>query len=223
MVLLGEPFPNFTAQTQLGQIKFHEWLGNSWGILFSHPSDFTPVCTTELARVVKLMPEFRRLGVKVIALSCNTVDSHRKWIEDIKVYAGMNDQDDFPYPIIDDCSRELATALGMLDPDEKDSHGIPLTARAVFIVDPTKKMRLSILYPANTGRNFDEIIRVIESLQLTEKHKVATPVDWKKGDNVVIQPTVSINEAKAQFPKFKVVNLPSGKSYLRIAPQPTDL
>ncbi|XP_076248832.1 peroxiredoxin 6a [Calliopsis andreniformis] len=220
MVLLGETFPNFVAETQIGTINFHDWLGNSWGILFSHPHDFTPVCTTELGRVAKLMPEFERLGVKVIALSCNSVDSHRKWIEDIKAYSELSDKE-FPYPIIEDESRRLATLLGMLDPAEVNSEGIPLAARAVFIIDPAKKMRLSILYPATTGRNFDEILRVIESLQLTEKYKVATPVDWKKGDNVMIQPTVSDEEAKTVYDNIKTVTLPSGKTYMRIVPQPT--
>ncbi|CAL7951627.1 unnamed protein product [Xylocopa violacea] len=219
MVLLGETFPNFEAETQIGPINFHDWLGDSWGILFSHPNDFTPVCTTELARVLKLIPEFEKLGVKIVALSCNSIDSHRKWIEDIKAYAEMNDKE-FPYPIIEDETRKLATLLGMLDPAEVDSYGIPMTARAVFIIDPTKKMRLSILYPATTGRNFDEILRVIESLQLTEKYKVATPVDWKKGDQVMIQPTVSDEEAKKLYNDIKTVTLPSGKTYLRIVPQP---
>lgn len=219
MVLLGETFPNFIADTQMGPINFHEWLANSWGILFSHPNDFTPVCTTELARMLKLMPEFEKLGVKVIALSCNSVDSHRKWIEDIKAYAEMTDKE-FPYPIVEDETRKLATLLGMLDPAEVDDHGIPMTARAVFIIDPAKKMRLSILYPATTGRNFDEILRVIESLQLTEKHKIATPVDWKTGDQVMIQPTVSDEEAKTLYNNIKTVSLPSGKPYLRIVSQP---
>ncbi|KAI4472261.1 hypothetical protein M0802_017000, partial [Mischocyttarus mexicanus] len=178
MVLLGETFPNFTAETQNGKIDFHDWLGDSWGILFSHPNDFTPVCTTELARVAKLMPEFNRLGIKVIALSCNSIDSHHKWIEDIKSYGEITDEE-FPYPIIEDESRRLATMLGMLDPAEVDSQGLPMSARAVFIIDSSKKMRLSILYPATTGRNFDEILRVVESLHLTDKFKVATPVDWK--------------------------------------------
>ena len=154
MVLLGETFPNFVAETQIGTINFHDWLGDSWGILFSHPNDFTPVCTTELARVAKLMPDFEKLGVKVIALSCNSVDSHHRWIEDIKAYGELTDTE-FPYPIIEDESRKLATLLGMLDPAELDSHGIPMTARAVFIIDSAKKMRLSILYPATTGRNFE--------------------------------------------------------------------
>ncbi|XP_014602404.1 PREDICTED: peroxiredoxin-6 [Polistes canadensis] len=220
MILLGETFPNFTADTQNGKINFHDWLGDSWGILFSHPNDFTPVCTTELARVAKLMPEFNRLGIKVIALSCNSVDSHHKWIEDIKSYGEITDEE-FPYPIIEDESRRLATMLGMLDPAEVDNQGLPLSARAVFIIDPSKKMRLSILYPATTGRNFDEILRVIESLHLTDKFKVATPVDWKKGEEVMVQPTVTENEAKELFPTVKTVNLPSGKTYLRIVSQPT--
>ena len=220
MVLLGETFPNFVAETQIGTINFHDWLGDSWGILFSHPNDFTPVCTTELARVAKLMPNFEKLGVKVIALSCNSVDSHHIWIEDIKAYGELADTE-FPYPIIEDESRKLATLLGMLDPAELDSHGIPMTARAVFIIDSAKKMRLSILYPATTGRNFDEILRVIESLLLTEKCQVATPVDWKKGENVMIQPTVSDDEAKTLYDDIKTVTLPSGKSYMRIVPQPT--
>ncbi|EFN63769.1 Peroxiredoxin-6 [Camponotus japonicus] len=222
MVLLGEIFPDFTADTQLGTIKLHEWLGDSWGILFSHPNDFTPVCTTELARVAKLMPEFKRLGVKVIALSCNSVESHRKWIKDIQSYGEITDEE-FPYPIIEDQTRKLATSLGMLDPAEIDNRtGLPMSARAVFIIDPVKKMRLSILYPATTGRNFDEIIRVIESLQLTEKYKVATPVDWKKGGDVMIDPSVSDSEAKASYNDIKTVMLPSGKTYLRIVPQPID-
>ncbi|XP_076643176.1 peroxiredoxin 6a [Halictus rubicundus] len=219
MVLLGETFPNFDAETQNGTINFHNWLGNSWGILFSHPNDFTPVCTTELARVAKLMPEFKKLGVKVIGLSCNSVDSHRKWIEDIKSYGEIKDE--FPYPIIEDESRKLASSLGMLDPAEVDGYGIPMSARAVFIIDPAKKMRLSILYPATTGRNFDEILRVIESLQLTEKYKVATPADWKIGQDVMIQPTVSEDEAKTLYDNIKTLTLPSGKTYLRIVPQPT--
>lgn len=222
MVLLGEIFPNFTANTQLGSIKLHDWLGDSWGILFSHPNDFTPVCTTELARVAKLMPEFRRLDVKVIALSCNTVESHRKWIRDIKSYGEITDEE-FPYPIIEDETRKLATSLGMLDPMETDREtGLSMSARAVFIIDPLKRMRLSILYPATTGRNFDEIIRVIESLQLTEKYKVATPVDWRKGDDVMIDPSVSDSEAKASYNDIKTVTVPSGKTYLRIVPQPID-
>ncbi|XP_019871339.1 peroxiredoxin-6 [Aethina tumida] len=219
MVTLGEVFPNFKAKTTIGDITFHDWLKDSWGILFSHPADFTPVCTTELARVIQLQPEFTKRNVKVIALSCDPVETHLKWAMDIKAYAGYN-KDEFPYPIIADENRELATELNMIDPDEKDSSGVPLTARAVFIVDPKKKMRLSILYPATTGRNFDEILRVIDSLQLCDKHKVATPVDWKKGDDVMIQPTVSDSEAKTLFPSVTVIALPSRKEYLRKTAQP---
>ncbi|XP_046736773.1 peroxiredoxin-6 [Diprion similis] len=222
MVLLGEIFPNFTANSDIGQIKFHEWIGDSWAILFSHPNDFTPVCTTELARVAKLIPEFEKRGVKVIALSCNSVNSHIQWIKDIKAYGEITEKN-FPYPIIEDESRTIVTALGMLDPDEVDSTGSPVSARSVFIIDPKKKMRLSILYPATTGRNFDEILRVIDSLQLTDKHKVATPVDWKNGDDVMIQPTVNDKEAKSLFgDDIKVTNLPSGKPYLRSIQQPID-
>ncbi|XP_046587970.1 peroxiredoxin-6 isoform X2 [Neodiprion virginianus] len=192
MVLLGEIFPNFTANSDIGQIKFHEWIGDSWAILFSHPNDFTPVCTTELARVAKLIPEFEKRSVKVIALSCNSVKSHIQWIKDIKAYGEITEAN-FPYPIIEDESRTIVTALGMLDPDEVDSTGLPVSARSVFIIDPKKKMRLSILYPATTGRNFDEILRVIDSLQLTDKHKVATPVDWKV---IEMKSRLCIEEAK---------------------------
>lgn len=220
MVNLGDEFPNFTADTTSGEIKFHDWLGNSWGILFSHPSDFTPVCTTELGRVAQLMPEFEKRKVKVIALSCDPVSSHQKWIDDIKSYAKIHTKD-FPYPIIADESRHLAVQLGMLDPIEKDKDGLPLTCRAVFIVDPKKLLRLSILYPATTGRNFDEILRVIDSLQLTDTNKVATPVDWKQGDNCMVLPTVSAEEVKQLFPKgVSHIDMPSGKPYLRITPQP---
>ncbi|XP_044764102.1 peroxiredoxin-6 [Coccinella septempunctata] len=211
---LGDEFPNFTANTTIGEIKFHDWLGDSWGVFFSHPADFTPVCTTELARVVKLYPEFVKRNVKPIALSCDTVDSHNKWIEDLKVFAEYSG-DGFPYPIISDEGRDLACQLNMLDPDEKDKDGIPLTARAVFIIDSKKKMRLSLLYPATVGRNFDEILRVLDALMLTDKHKVATPVDWKPGQAVMIQPTVSDDEAKKLFPIMTVVALPSGNKYIR--------
>ncbi|KAK9892624.1 hypothetical protein WA026_021003 [Henosepilachna vigintioctopunctata] len=211
---LGDEFPNFTANTSIGEIKFHDWLGDSWGILFSHPADFTPVCTTELARVVKLNSEFAKRNVKPIALSCDTVESHQKWIADIKVYAEYWEEG-FPYPIISDSERDLACQLRMLDPDEKDSEGIPLTARAVFIIDNKKKVRLSFLYPATVGRNFDEILRVIDALQLTDKHKVATPADWKPGRPVMIQPSLNDEDAKTLFPVMTVVALPSGNKYIR--------
>ncbi|XP_970660.3 peroxiredoxin-6 [Tribolium castaneum] len=219
MVNLGDIFPNFSADTTVGPIKFHDWLGDSWGILFSHPADFTPVCTTELARVVQLHSEFAKRGVKVIALSCDSVETHKKWLNDIKMYAGYS-MEGFPYPLIADEDRKLATTLQMIDQDEKDSQGIPLTARAVFIIDAKKRMRLSILYPATTGRNFDEILRVIDSLQLTDKHRVATPVDWKPQEHVMVQPTVSDEEVKTLFPQLTIVALPSGKNYIRRTPQP---
>ncbi|XP_057672684.1 peroxiredoxin-6 [Diorhabda carinulata] len=214
MVILGEQFPNFTAKTTIGDILFHEWLGDSWGILFSHPADFTPVCTTELARLVKLIPEFTKRNTKIIALSCDSVDSHLKWTNDIIAYSGYPNSV-FPYPIIADEDRTLTIELGMIDSNEKDSHGIPLAARSVFIVDSNKTLRLSILYPATTGRNFDEILRVLDSLQLCDKHKVATPADWVPGDDVMIQPSVPDDEAKNIFPNVNVITFPSGKHYLR--------
>ncbi|XP_026314158.1 peroxiredoxin-6 [Hyposmocoma kahamanoa] len=216
MLLLGETFPNFTADSTAGEINFHEWLGDSWGILFSHPSDFTPVCTTELARVIKLMPEFAKRNTKVIGLSCDSIASHVEWCKDIITYAGINEDEKFPYPIIEDNQRKIATKLGMLDNDELDTAGMPLTARAVFIVDPNKKYRLSILYPATTGRNFDEILRVIDSMQLTDTAKVATPADWKMGGECMVLPTVPDDKLTSVFPQgVTVVPLPSGKKYLR--------
>jgi 1-Cys peroxiredoxin 6 len=220
MLNLGDEFPNFKADTTIGPIQFHEWVGDSWAIFFSHPSDFTPVCTTELGRVANLISEFEKRGVKVIALSCDSVESHKKWIQDIKSYA-KHSGDGFPYPIIADENRELAVQLGMLDPVQKDKDGLPLTCRAVFVIGPGKKLRLSMLYPATTGRNFDEILRAVDSLQLTEKKKVATPADWKSGGECMVLPKLTDEEANELFPKgFFVINLPSGKPYLRITPQP---
>ncbi|XP_046676765.1 peroxiredoxin-6 [Homalodisca vitripennis] len=216
---LGEVFPDFSADTTVGKIQFHNWLGDSWGILFSHPADFTPVCTTELGRVAKLVPEFQKRNVKVIGLSCDSVSSHNSWIEDIKSYSMV--QGDFPFPIIDDERRELAVQLDMLDPMERDKDGLPLTCRAVFIIDRLKRLRLSLLYPATTGRNFNEILRVVDALQLTDGNKVATPADWKQGEEVMVLPTVKEEEVRDLFPKgVSYVNLPSGKSYLRRTPQP---
>lgn len=219
-VKLGDILPDFSADTSLGKIdSFHAWIGDSWAILFSHPADFTPVCTTELARVAKLEPEFKKRGIKLIALSCDSVESHKGWIADIKAFGEL--PGDFPYPIIADEKRDLAVKLGMLDPEEKDSKGLPLTARAVFVIGPDKRCKLSILYPATTGRNFDEILRSIDSLQLTAQKKVATPVDWKNGQSCMVLPTIKQEEAVALFPKgIKIVDLPSGKPYLRMTPQP---
>lgn len=217
MINLGAVFPDFAANTTEGEIQFHSWLGESWGILFSHPSDFTPVCTTELSRAQQLASEFQKRNCKIIALSCDSVQSHLNWIKDIIAYSSCGSGDEgFSYPIIADEDRSLAVQLGMLDPVEKDSKGMPLTCRAVFIIDPLKKLRLSILYPATTGRNFDEILRVLDSLQLTDTKKVATPVDWKLGSKCMILPTVTESEAKDLFPQgYETVDVPSNKSYIR--------
>lgn len=170
MVNLGDTFPNFEADTTIGKIKFHDFIGDSWCILFSHPADYTPVCTTELGKCVELEPEFKKRGVKMIALSCDDVPSHEGWSKDIIDYVKCS-SDKLPYPIISDKSRDLAVKLGMVDPAEKDNAGLPLTCRAVFIIGPDKKLKLSMLYPATTGRNFAEILRVIDSLQLTMNKK----------------------------------------------------
>lgn len=218
MVNLGDVFPNFTANSTHGNIKFHSYLGDSWGILFSHPADFTPVCTTELGRVAKIAPEFAKRNVKLVALSCDSVESHSGWIKDIQAYNNLPGE--FPYPIVADDNRDLAVSLGMIDPDEKDAAGMPLTCRAIFIIGPDKKLKLSMLYPATTGRNFDEILRVIDSLQLTAVKKVATPADWKDGGHCMVVPSVSNEEAKTMFPDHKVHKVPSGKEYLRTTPLP---
>lgn len=209
---LGDVMPNFEVDTTAGRIKFHDWLGGSWAILFSHPADYTPVCTTELSMAQKMAPEFEKRGVKMIALSVDTVSEHNGWIGDIKNYTSGN----FCYPIISDPNRDIAVQLGMIDPDEKDKAGMPVTARAVFIIGPDKKMKLSLLYPATTGRNFDEIIRVIDSLQLTAVKKVATPVNWKPGDEAMVIPPVKDEDLATIFPKgVRKETVPSGKNYMR--------
>jgi len=215
---LGDVVPNFVSDSTQGQIDFHSWLDGSWGILFSHPADYTPVCTTELGRVQTLHKEFSARGVKLVALSCDSTESHLGWIKDILAY---NKLEEFSYPIIADPNRDVATLYGMLDPDEKDSAGMALTCRAVFIIGPDKRLKLSILYPATTGRNFDEIIRVIDSLQLTATRKVATPVDWKQGGSCMVVPGVKQEDVGQLFPKgVQVHEVPSGKVYLRTTPQP---
>ncbi|XP_023291777.2 peroxiredoxin-6 [Lucilia cuprina] len=215
---IGDQFPNFQAETSRGKIDFYEWMEDSWAILFSHPADYTPVCTTELSRVAELLPEFAKRNVKPIALSCDTVDSHNGWIEDIKSYGKLSS---FDYPIIADDKRELALMFNMLDKDELNAQGIPLTCRAVFIIDNNKKLRLSILYPATTGRNFDEILRVIDSLQLTSTKSVATPADWKQGGTCMILPNLSDQQVLEKFPNgYTTVDVPSGKKYLRQTNQP---
>ncbi|XP_074524081.1 peroxiredoxin-6 [Halichoeres trimaculatus] len=214
-LLLGDEFPNFEADTTIGRIRFHDFLGNSWGVLFSHPRDFTPVCTTELACASRVSDEFKKRGVKMIALSIDSVEDHRNWSKDVMAFNSEADKA-LPFPIIADDKRELSVQLGMLDPDERDKDGLPLTARCVFVIGPDKKLKLSILYPATTGRNFDELLRVIDSLQLTAQKKVATPVDWKPGDKVMVIPSLSDTEAAALFPNgVTTKELPSGKKYLR--------
>lgn len=218
---LGDEMPNFEADTTQGPMKFHDYLGTSWGILFSHPADFTPVCTTELAAVAKLAEEFRARDVKLACISCDPVDSHKKWSEDVVAYAKLGEKE-LPFPIIADAKRDIATSLGMLDPISKDAAGLPNTCRAVFIVGPNKKLKLSILYPATTGRNFTEVLRVVDSLQLTETRRLATPVNWKVGDDCIVAGSVSMDEAKVLFPGFRTVELPSKKGYLRMTEYPAD-
>ncbi|CAG0886671.1 unnamed protein product [Darwinula stevensoni] len=190
-----------------------------WAILFSHPADYTPVCTTELGQAAKIAPEFTKRGVKMIALSCDAVDDHNGWVKDIKAYNSLNG--DFPFPIIADEDRRIASEYGMFDPEEKDKDGIPLTCRSVFIIGPDKKLKLSMLYPATTGRNFDEILRVVDSLQLTASKRVATPANWKPGGDCMVVPSLSEEDANKLFPSgFKVHEVPSGKCYLRTTAQP---
>jgi thioredoxin-dependent peroxiredoxin len=205
---LGDLAPDFTAETTLGTITFHEWLGNSWGVLFSHPKDFTPVCTTELGYVARIKPEFDRRGVKVIGLSVDGVESHLRWEGDIAETQGCA----VNFPMIGDPQRVVATLYDMIHPNANDT----LTVRSVFVIGPDKKVKLTLTYPASTGRNFDEVLRVIDSLQLTANHKVATPANWKHGEEVIIVPALSDADAAVLFPGgWKPV-----KPYLRLVPQP---
>ncbi|MDX9875688.1 MAG: peroxiredoxin [Spongiibacteraceae bacterium] len=207
---LGDIAPDFTQQSTLGEISFHEWLGDSWGVLFSHPADFTPVCTTELGLTAKLQSEFEKRNVKAIALSVDPVQSHHDWIADINETQSCN----VLFPIIADDDRKVATLYGMLHPNS----GTTGTVRSLFIIDPEKKIRLIITYPASTGRNFDEVLRVIDSLQLTDNHKVATPGNWKPGEEVVILPTLQDEaEIAERFPAgYRAV-----RPYLRLTPDPS--
>ncbi|XP_067939284.1 peroxiredoxin-6-like [Watersipora subatra] len=216
---LGDEFPNAQVETTKGNFKLHDYMEDKWLVFCSHPADYTPVCTTELGALIALIPEFEKRNVKIIALSCDGVDSHHGWIKDLNAQAGCP-SNELLYPIIADKDRELAVKLGMIDPLEKDAQGLPLTARAVFIVAPDKKLKLSILYPATTGRNFNEVLRVIDSLQLTLHKKVATPVNWQNGGECMVLPTVSAQEASSLFPQHRVAEVPSGKGYLRFTPQP---
>ncbi|KAH8747156.1 mitochondrial peroxiredoxin PRX1 [Hyaloscypha sp. PMI_1271] len=206
---LGSRAPNFKAETTLGLIDFHEWIGDKWAILFSHPEDYTPVCTTELAALAKYEPEFTKRGVKLIGLSANTVETHGGWINDIDEIAGIT----MTFPIIGDKDRKIAFAYDMLDHQDTtnvDSRGIAFTIRSVFIIDPKKTIRLILSYPASTGRNTAELLRVVDSLQASDKHRITTPVNWNPGEDVIVHPSVKDEEAKTLFPEFRVV-----KPYLR--------
>jgi thioredoxin-dependent peroxiredoxin len=205
---LGDEAPNFTAETTEGSINFHQWLGNNWGILFSHPKDFTPVCTTELGAVAKLKPEFEKRNVKPIAISVDDLESHNKWIPDIN--ETQNTQ--LNYPIIADKERAVSYLYDMIHPNASESS----TVRSVFIIGPDKKVKLTLTYPASTGRNFDEILRVLDSLQLTANFSVATPANWKEGEDVIIVPAVKDEDIAAKFPK----GVKRVKPYLRYTPQP---
>jgi alkyl hydroperoxide reductase subunit AhpC len=207
MPRLGDTAPDFEAETTQGKIRFHDWIGDSWAVLFSHPKDFTPVCTTELGYVGKLLPEFRKRNVKVIGLSVDPVDSHSGWVKDIEETQSTK----VDYPIIADPERKVAGLYGMMHP----AHDEVFTVRTVFVIDPKKKVRLMITYPQTCGRNFDEILRVIDSLQLTDKHSVATPVNWKQGEDVIITTAVSNEDAEKKFPGYRTI-----KPYLRMTPQP---
>ena len=214
---LGEIAPDFTQDSTEGPIHFHEWLGSSWGVLFSHPKDFTPVCTTELGTVARLKGEFDKRGVKVVGLSVDPVAAHKRWANDIKETQGAAPN----YPILADGDYKVSKLYDMLpaavsgDPSKR-SPADNLTVRNVFIIAPDKKIRLILVYPMGTGRNFQEILRVIDSMQLSDKHKIATPADWKQGQDVIITTAVSDEEAKTRFPKgFKTL-----KPYLRVTPQP---
>jgi alkyl hydroperoxide reductase subunit AhpC len=205
---LGDLAPDFTTMTTEGEIHFYEWLDDKWCIFFSHPRDFTPVCTTELGAVAKLKSELEKRNCKVIALSVDAIDDHKKWIEDINATQGTT----VNFPIVADFDKKIANAYGMIHPNASDS----FTVRSVFVIGPDKKVKLTLTYPASTGRNFQEILRVIDSLQLTSQHSVATPADWKQGEDVVIVPSVSNEEATKRFPKgFKEI-----RPYLRMTPHP---
>ncbi|MDQ1508276.1 MAG: thioredoxin-dependent peroxiredoxin [Actinomycetota bacterium] len=205
---LGDVAPNFTAETTEGTIDFYDYLGDGWGVLFSHPKDFTPVCTTELGEVAKLKPEFDKRNVKVLGLSVDELGNHKGWADDIEETQGAK----LNFPLVADTDRKVSDLYDMIHPNANDT----LTVRSVFIIGADKKVKLIITYPASTGRNFDEILRVIDSLQLTANYSVATPVNWKNGEDVIIVPAVSDEDAKAKFPKgWKAL-----KPYLRVTPQP---
>lgn len=205
---LGDTAPNFTAQTSQGEINFYDYVGDSWVVLFSHPADYTPVCTTELGKTASLSDEFDKRNVKVIALSVDPVGKHEGWIQDINETQGV----EVNFPLIADESKEISNAYGMIHPNASDT----LTVRSLFVISPDKKVKLIISYPASTGRNFQEILRVIDSLQLTAKHSVATPADWQQGEDVVVANSIKTEDIPDKFPKgHRIV-----KPYLRFTPQP---
>ena len=207
-IQLGDEAPDFSAATTAGPIHFHEWLGDSWGVLFSHPADFTPVCTTELGAVANIEEQFKKRGVKIIALSVNSVDDHEGWIADINETQNA----EVGFPLIADPERKVAQLYDMIHPNALDN----MTVRSVFVIGPDKKVKLTLTYPASTGRNFDEILRVIDSLQLTANYSVATPANWQDGDDCIVVPALSDAEAAEKFPQgFTAV-----KPYLRVTPQP---
>ncbi|KAI0243555.1 peroxiredoxin 1 [Massospora cicadina] len=214
-IRLGSVAPDFKAETTQGLISFHEYLGDSWGVLFSHPADFTPVCTTELGMVQKLYDDFKARSVKPVGLSVDKLQDHYNWVEDINQINSVK----LSFPIIADEDRKIATLYDMLDSFDNDPtnfvNGMPLTVRSVFIIDPLKKIRLIFTYPASCGRNFDEIIRVIDSLQLSDAYPVTTPANWKQGETVIIHPKISDEQAAQQFPGYT-----SATPYLRFAAQP---
>jgi alkyl hydroperoxide reductase subunit AhpC len=207
-IQLGDTAPDFTQQSTIGEIKFHTFLGDSWGVLFSHPKAFTPVCTTELGMVAKLKPEFDKRGVKVLGLAVDPKDDDLKWSDDIKETQGVA----LNFPIVSDTDRSVSNLYGMIHPNASDT----MTVRTVFIIGPDKKVKLTLTYPASTGRNFDEVLRVIDSLQLTAKHKVATPVNWKHGQDCIVLNSVNDDDAAKLFPK----GVKKIKPYLRTTPQP---
>ncbi len=210
-IRLGDTAPDFTAQTTEGEVNFHEWLGDSWAVLFSHPKDYTPVCTTELGTAAKLKPEFDKRGVKIIGLSVDPLDSHKSWAKDIEETQGAA----VNFPMIADGDRKIADLYDMIHPNASDT----ATVRSVFVIDPNKKVRLTLTYPASAGRNFNEILRVIDSLQLTTDYSVATPANWENGDDCIVSPSLSDDEARAKFPAgFKTL-----KPYLRVTPQPNNV
>ena len=207
-VRLGDEAPNFTAETTQGDIVFHDYVGDGWCVLFSHPKDFTPVCTTELGAMAKLAPEFEARNTRVIGLSVDSADAHEVWLEDIEETQGAK----VGYPIIADPDRTVAKLYGMIHPNEEAT----ATVRSVFVVGPDKKIKLVLTYPQSTGRNFAEILRVLDSLQLTDEHKVATPADWTNGDDVIILPSLTDDEARARFPG----GWDAPRPYIRVVPQP---